>query len=140
MGHRLGVASGKNEFDRRLGNFRVQIKLDEGEHVATITASILAPRSLSEHLRSPAILSAVGISTPSARCLAVGGFYFKGSAGGGPQGYRPALPLSFVKLLGPHGTGAAGVRSKKGKVGISSPQAKKKADGAHAIRRPAISL
>ena len=45
MGHRLDVASGKNEFDRRLGNFRVQIKLDdEGEHVATITASILAPR------------------------------------------------------------------------------------------------
>ena len=33
MGHRLDVASGKNEFDRRLGNFRVQIKLDdEGSH------------------------------------------------------------------------------------------------------------
>ena len=46
MGHRLDIASGKNEFDRRLGNFRVQIKLDEeGEHVATITASILAPRT-----------------------------------------------------------------------------------------------
>jgi hypothetical protein len=44
MGHRLDIASGKNEFDRRLGNFRVQIKLDdEGEHVAAITASILAP-------------------------------------------------------------------------------------------------
>jgi hypothetical protein len=33
MGHRLDVASGKNQFDRRLGNFRVQIKLDdEGSH------------------------------------------------------------------------------------------------------------
>jgi hypothetical protein len=70
MGHRLDVASGKNEFDRRLGNFRVQIKLDdEDEHVATITASILAPRSLPEHLRSPAILSAVDISTPAPDAL-----------------------------------------------------------------------
>jgi hypothetical protein len=70
MGHRLDVASGKNEFDRRLGNFRVQIKLDdEGEHVATITASILAPRSLSERLRAPAILSAVDISTPAPDAL-----------------------------------------------------------------------
>jgi hypothetical protein len=70
MGHRLDVASGKNEFDRRLGNFRVQIKLDdEDEHVATITASILAPRSLSKHLRSPAILSAVDISTPAPDAL-----------------------------------------------------------------------
>ena len=48
MGHRLDIASGKNEFDRRLGNFRVQIKLDdEGEHVAAITASILERRTLS---------------------------------------------------------------------------------------------
>jgi hypothetical protein len=40
MGHRLDIASGKNEFDRRLGNFRVQIKLDdEGEHVAAITTA-----------------------------------------------------------------------------------------------------
>lgn len=63
-GHRLDIASGKNEFDRRLGNFRVQIKLDdEGERVATITASILAPRSLSEHLRSGGIPSTVDIST-----------------------------------------------------------------------------
>jgi hypothetical protein len=44
MGHRLDIASGKNEFDRRLGNFRVQIKRgDEGEHIATITASIWRP-------------------------------------------------------------------------------------------------
>ena len=70
MGHRLDIASGKNEFDRRLGNFRVQIKLDdEGEHVATITASILAPRSLSEHLRSSDIPSTVDISTPAPDAL-----------------------------------------------------------------------
>jgi hypothetical protein len=70
MGHRLDIASGKNEFDRRLGNFRVQIKLDdEGERVATITASILAPRSLSEHLRSGGIPSTVDISTPAADAL-----------------------------------------------------------------------
>jgi hypothetical protein len=70
VGHRLDIASGKNEFDRRLGNFRVQIKLDdEGERVATITASILAPRSLSEHLRSGGIPSTVDISTPAADAL-----------------------------------------------------------------------
>jgi hypothetical protein len=62
MGHRLDIASGKNEFDRRLGNFRVQIKLDdEGEQVAAITASILAPRHLSEHQRSSGIPSTVDI-------------------------------------------------------------------------------
>jgi hypothetical protein len=66
MGHRLDIASGKNEFDRRLGNFRVQIKLDdEGEHVAAITASILAPRHLSEHQRSSGIPSTVDISIPA---------------------------------------------------------------------------
>ena len=70
MGHRLDIGSGKNEFDRRLGNFRVQIKLDdEGEHVATITASILAPRRLSEHLRSSGIPSTVDISTPAPDAL-----------------------------------------------------------------------
>ena len=53
MAHRLAVASGRNEFDRRLGNFRVQIQRDdEGEPVAMITANILAPRHLSEHQRS----------------------------------------------------------------------------------------
>jgi hypothetical protein len=70
MGHRLDVASGKNQFDRRLGNFLVQIKLDdEGERVATITASILAPRSLSEHLRSSGIPSTLDISTPAPDAL-----------------------------------------------------------------------
>jgi hypothetical protein len=70
MGHRLDVASGKNEFDRRLGNFRVQIKLDdEGEHVAAITASILAPRHLSEHQRSSGIPSTVDISIPAPDAL-----------------------------------------------------------------------
>jgi hypothetical protein len=70
MGHRLDVASGKNEFDRRLGNFRVQIKLDdEGEHVAAVTASILAPRHLSEHRRSCGIPSTVDIFTPAPDAL-----------------------------------------------------------------------
>jgi hypothetical protein len=70
MGHRLDIASGKNEFDRRLGNFRVQIKLnDEGEHVAAITASILAPRHLSEHQPSSDIPSTVDISTPAPNAL-----------------------------------------------------------------------
>jgi hypothetical protein len=70
MGHRLDIASGKNEFDRRLGNFRVQIKRDEeGEHVASITASILSPRHLSEHQRSSGIPSTVDISTPAPDAL-----------------------------------------------------------------------
>ena len=44
MAHRLDIVSGRNEFDRRLGNFRVQIQRDdEGEPVAMITANILAP-------------------------------------------------------------------------------------------------
>jgi hypothetical protein len=70
MGHRLDIASGKNEFDRRLGNFRVQIKRDdEGGHIATITASILAPWRLSEHERSGGIPSTVDISTPAPDAL-----------------------------------------------------------------------
>jgi hypothetical protein len=70
VGHRLDIASGKNEFDRRLGNFRVQIKRDEeGEHVASITASILAPGHLSEHQRSSGIPSTVDISTPAPDAL-----------------------------------------------------------------------
>lgn len=70
MGHRLDTASGKNEFDRRLGNFRVQIKRgDEGDHIATITASILAPWRLSEHERSSGIPSTVDFSTPAPDAL-----------------------------------------------------------------------
>jgi hypothetical protein len=70
MGHRLDIASGKNEFDRRLGNFRVQIKLDdEGEHIATINANVLAPRSLSEYLRSRGMLSTVDFSAPAPDAL-----------------------------------------------------------------------
>ena len=70
MGHRLDIASGKNEFDRQLGNFRVQIKRDEdGEHVAAITASILAPRHLSEHQRCSGIPSTVDILTPAPDAL-----------------------------------------------------------------------
>ena len=42
-----------------------------------------------------------------ARCIAVGGFHFKGSAGGGPHAAGWLFnPLSFVKLLGPRGAGA----------------------------------
>jgi hypothetical protein len=41
MGHRLDIASGKNEFDRRLGNFRVQIKRgDEGDRKANLTSAV----------------------------------------------------------------------------------------------------
>jgi hypothetical protein len=48
------------------GNFRVEIKLDdEGEHVAAVTASILAPRHLSEHQRSCGIPTTVDLSTPA---------------------------------------------------------------------------
>jgi hypothetical protein len=70
MGHRLDIVSGKNEFDRRLGNFRVQMKRgDEGEDIARITASILAPWRLSEHERSSGIPSTVDISTPAPDAL-----------------------------------------------------------------------
>jgi len=70
MTHRLDVASGKNEFDRRLGSFRVQIQLDdEDEPVATITANILAPRHLSEHQRCDGMISSVDISTPAPDAL-----------------------------------------------------------------------
>jgi hypothetical protein len=70
MGHWLDIASGKNEFDRRLGNLRVQIKRDEeGEHIASIAASILAPSRLSEHERSRGIPSTVDISAPAPDAL-----------------------------------------------------------------------
>ena len=91
MGHRLDIASGKNEFDRRLGNFRVQIKLDdEGEHVAAITASILAPRHLSEHQRSRGIPSTVDISTPAPDALRLAVSILKAARSGGIQ-----LPADF---------------------------------------------
>jgi hypothetical protein len=141
MGHRLGVASGKNEFDRRLGNFRVQIKLDEGEHVATITASILAPRSLSEHLRSPAILSAVGISTPAPDALRLAISILRAAQEAGlrlPTG--PSAELRQTIRATRHGSSGREIEKGKGRHFQQTPQAKKKADGAHAIRRPAISL
>ena len=60
MAHRLDIASGRNEFNRRLGNVRVQIERDdEDEPVATITANFLAPRHLSEHQRSSGIVTTV---------------------------------------------------------------------------------
>jgi hypothetical protein len=56
--------------NRDAPHFRVQIKRDEdGEHVAAITASILAPRHLSEHQRSSGIPSTVDISTPAPDAL-----------------------------------------------------------------------
>ena len=91
MGHRLDIASGKNEFDRRLGNFRVQIQRDnEGEYVATITANILAPRHLSEHQRSDGILSTVDISTPAADALRLAVFILRAAESAGLQ-----LPAEF---------------------------------------------
>ena len=90
MGHRLDIASGKNEFDRRLGNFRGQIKLDdEGEHVAAITASILAPRHLSEQ-RSSGIPSTVDISIPAPDALRLAVSILKAARSAGIQ-----LPADF---------------------------------------------
>ena len=90
MGHRLDIASGKNEFDRRLRNFRVQIKLDhEGEHVAAITASILAPRHLSEHQRSSGIPSTVDISTPAPDALRLAVSILKAARDGFRQNCGP---------------------------------------------------
>jgi hypothetical protein len=90
MGHRSDIASGKNEFDRRLGNFRVQIQLDEGEHVAAITASILAPRHLSEHQRSSGIPSTVDISIPAPDALRLAVSILKAARSAGIQ-----LPADF---------------------------------------------
>jgi hypothetical protein len=82
----LDIASGKNEFDRR-----VQIKLaDEGEHVAAITASILAPRHLSEHQRSSGIPSTVDISIPAPDALRLAVSILKAARGAGIQ-----LPADF---------------------------------------------
>jgi len=86
MAHRLDIASGRNEFDRQLGNFRVQIQRDdEGEPVATITANIL-PRHLSEHQRSSGIISTVDISTPAPDALRLAVFILR-------EAKRAGLPL-----------------------------------------------
>ena len=70
MAHQLDSAAGKNEFDRQLGNFRVQFERgDEGELTAKITANLLAPRCLSEHQRSNSIVASVDISTPAPDAL-----------------------------------------------------------------------
>ena len=87
MAHRLDIASGRNEFDRRLGNFRVQIQRDdEGEPIATITANILAPRHLSEHQRTSGIISTVDISTPGPDALGLAVFILR-------EAKRAGLPL-----------------------------------------------
>jgi hypothetical protein len=70
MAHRLDIAAGKNEFDRQLGNFRVQIRRDdEGEPIAKITANVLAPRRLSEHQRANSIITSVDMSAPAPDAL-----------------------------------------------------------------------
>jgi hypothetical protein len=83
MGRRLDIASGKNEFDRQLGNFRVQIQRDhEGEPVATITANILGSptpfgtRTVQRHY------STVDISTPAPEALRLAVYLTGGEAGG----------------------------------------------------------
>ena len=84
MAHRLDIASGRNEFDRRLGNFRVQIQRDdEGEPVAMITANILAPRHLSEHQRSSGIITTVDISTPAPDALRLAVFILRAAKSAG---------------------------------------------------------
>ena len=72
----LGVEdSRRHQSVRRTTEKRLDVRLDrtgqafDGGRVATITASILAPRSLSEHLRSGGIPSTVDISTPAADAL-----------------------------------------------------------------------
>ena len=84
MAHRLDIASGRNEFERRLGNFRVQIQRDdEGEPVAMITANILAPRHLSEHQRSNGIITTVDISTPAPDALRLAVFILRAAKSAG---------------------------------------------------------
>jgi hypothetical protein len=84
MAHRLDIASGRNEFERRLGNFRVQIQRDdEGEPVAMITANILAPRHLSEHQRPNGIITTVDISTPAADALRLAVFILRAAKSAG---------------------------------------------------------
>jgi hypothetical protein len=84
MAHRLDIASGRNELDRRLGNFRVQIQRDdEGEPVAMITANILAPRHLSEHQRSNDIITTVEISTPAPDALRLAVFILRAAKSAG---------------------------------------------------------
>lgn len=66
-GRRIDIASGPNEFDRRLGRFRVDIQvpgLDGPE--ATITATVLAPPHLNERHRASRIRisTTVEFSTP----------------------------------------------------------------------------
>jgi hypothetical protein len=145
MGHRLDIAAGKNEFDRRLGNFRVQIKFDdEGEHVATITASLLAPRSLSEHLRSTVRRhpSTVDISTPAPDALRLAISILRAAKEQPEAAGRSFSPLrASSNSIAPHGW-EPGREIEKGKEPQfrETPTAKSKAGGAHAIRSAAISL
>ena len=84
MVHRLDIVSGRNEFDRRLGNFRVQIQRDDdGEPVAMISANILAPRHLSERQRSNGIINTVDISTPAPDALRLAVFILRAAKSAG---------------------------------------------------------
>lgn len=86
MAHRLDIVSGKNEFDRRLGNFRVQFRRDnEGETVANITANILAPHHLSEHQRSNSVITTLDMFTPAPDALRLAVFILREARDAGLQ-------------------------------------------------------
>ena len=66
----ISLVSGRNYFDQRLGNFRVQIRRDDGDSLeAKLTASVLAPLHLTERERSSGIPSTVELSTPFPEAL-----------------------------------------------------------------------
>ena len=61
----ISLVSGRNYFDRRLGNFQIQIRRDDEDlPEAKLTATVLAPLHLTERERSSGIPSTVELSTP----------------------------------------------------------------------------
>jgi hypothetical protein len=86
----ISLVSGRNYFDRRLGNFHVQIQRDdEGLPEAKLTASVLAPPHLTERERSSGIPSTVDISTPFPEALKLASEILHAAKGAGislPQG------------------------------------------------------
>ena len=85
MSHgQISLVSGRNYFDRRLGNFRVQIQPDdEGLPEAKLTASVLAPPHLTERERSSGIPSTVDISTPFPEALKLAAEILRAAKGAG---------------------------------------------------------
>jgi hypothetical protein len=78
MPHRLDTAVGRNAFDRRLGNFRVQIQPDaEGEFAATMVANLLAPGRLADHEPSSGLISTVEFSIPAPDALRLAVFILR---------------------------------------------------------------